>query len=88
MICLDPFCLSGFADGHVSCAQILGGVFPLFGLQMYNALGLVSSNHPADGYQSKRRLTVEQYVLPQSFPVRKYHPFKTTYGGKSMSGEK
>lgn len=25
-------------------AQILGGVFPLFGLQMYNALGLVSGN--------------------------------------------
>ena len=28
----------------LTCAQILGGVFPLFGLQMYNALGLVGGN--------------------------------------------
>ena len=28
----------------LTCAQILGGVFPLFGLQMYNALGLVCGN--------------------------------------------
>jgi hypothetical protein len=30
--------------GWLTCPQILGGVFPLFGLQMYNALGLVSLN--------------------------------------------
>jgi hypothetical protein len=40
------FCLSSFVEEDwLTCdAQILGGVFPLFGLQMYNALGLVSCN--------------------------------------------
>jgi hypothetical protein len=49
----------GLLTVFLSCVQILGGVFPLFGLQMYNALGLVSSNYRADGYKLKRRLTVE-----------------------------
>jgi hypothetical protein len=32
------------ADDHAFCEQILGAVFPLFGLQMYNTLGLVSGS--------------------------------------------
>jgi hypothetical protein len=65
-----------------SCAQILGGVFPLFGLQMYNALGLVSVNRLADVYTLKRRLTIEQYVLFQSLRLWTYHRFETTCDGK------
>jgi hypothetical protein len=55
----------GLLTVFLSCVQILGGVFPLFGLQMYNALGLVSSIHPAGGIKLKRILTITQYVLPQ-----------------------
>ena len=39
--------------------SVLGAVFPLFGLQMYNALGLVSLDFLADGTRAME-LTIFQ----------------------------